>query len=361
MRVRMGSARSARSKTVVGLSIEPGLIAAAQVSVNGTLRIEDGGRGELEPGVVRDGDVADPAALADALRALWADHKGLDKRVRIGVANSRIVVRTLYLPPITDPKQLASAVEFQASEAIPMPIKDAVLDFHSVGIVDGPDGPRQRIVLVAARRDMILGMLEAARAAGLKPMGIDLSAFGMVRALQRQRRESDGPELFVAVGGLTNLAISDRGVCAFTRVAGAGLEGLATELAERRELTAEQARGWFHNVGLQTPLDDVAGDPAIAADVRVMLTSGVRRIATEIRASLDFHAGQQDGGREVERVVLTGPAIAIDGFGEALAGELELDVDERTVAGNEAMGLSTLDAASLSVAAGLALETGLTP
>jgi type IV pilus assembly protein PilM len=350
---------TARSKTLVGLSIEPGLIAAAQVSVNGTIRIEDGGCAALEPGVVRDGDVAESDALAEALRALWAEHKQLDKRVRIGVANARIVVRTLYLPPITDPKELANAVNFQAGEAIPMPLKDAVLDFHAVGITDTPEGPRQRIVLVAARRDMIIGMLTAARAAGLKPIGIDLSAFGMVRALQRQRREDDGPELFVAVGGLTNLAISDRGVCAFTRVAGGGLETLVTELAERRELTAEQARAWLHLVGLTTPLGDIAGDPAIAADVRVMLTSGVRRIATEIRASLDFHAGQAEGGRDVDRVVLTGPAMAVGGFGPALAEALELEVDERAVDSNDAMNLSALDAASLSVAAGLALENGL--
>ncbi len=349
------------SKTLVGLSIEPGLVAAAQVSVNGSIRIEDGGRAALEPGVVRDGDVADSDALADALRALWLEHKQLDKRVRIGIANARIVVRTLYLPPITDPKQLASAVSFQAADAIPMPLKDAVLDFHAVGIVDGPDGPRQRIVLVAARRDMITGMLTAARAAGLKPIGIDLSAFGMVRALQCQRRESDGPELFVAVGGLTNLAISDRGVCAFTRVAGGGLETLAGELAERRELTAEQARAWLHNVGLEVPLDDVVGDPSIAADARSVLKTGVRRIASEIRASLDFHAGQPEGGREVDRVVLTGPAMAVAGFGPALAGELELEVVERTVQSSDAMKLSTLDVASLSVAAGLALETGLMP
>ena len=38
-------------------------------------------------------------------------------------------------------------------------------------------------MLVAARRDMIERLLSAARAAGLRPEGIDLSAFAMVRAL----------------------------------------------------------------------------------------------------------------------------------------------------------------------------------
>jgi len=348
-----------RTKTVVGLSIEPGLIAAAHVSVNGSIRVEGGGRAALEPGIVRDGDVADSDALAQALRALWLEHKHLDKRVRIGVANARIVVRTLYLPPIADPAELRTAVTFHAAEAIPMPLKDAVLDFHPVGISDGPDGPRQRIVLVAARRDMITGMLTAARAAGLKPVGIDLSAFGMVRALQHQRREGDGPELFVAVGGLTNLAISDHGICTFTRVAGGGLESIAAELAERRELTSDEARGWLHNAGVSGPLEYSGEDASIAADARAVLIEGVRRIAAEIRASLDFYAANDEAGGDVERVVLTGPAVAVPGFAVALSDRLELDVDERVVSGSDAMDLSPRDAACLSVAAGLAPETAL--
>jgi type IV pilus assembly protein PilM len=111
------------------------------VSVNGSIVIQDGGRAELEPGVVRDGEVADSDALAEALRSLWSEHKHLDKRVRIGVANARIVVRTIHLPPIADPKQLAIAVRFQAADEIPMPLDDAVLDFQSIGVVETPDGP----------------------------------------------------------------------------------------------------------------------------------------------------------------------------------------------------------------------------
>ncbi|MDQ3721700.1 MAG: pilus assembly protein PilM [Actinomycetota bacterium] len=326
------------------------------MSVNGSIVIEDGGRAALDAGVVRDGDVADSEALAEALRGLWRDHKDLDRRVRIGVANARIVMRTLYLPPISDAKQLAAAVQFQAAEAIPMPLADAVLDFHALGIEEGPDGPRQRIVLVAARRDMILGMLTAARAAGLKPVGIDLSAFGMVRALQRQRRDGDSPELFVAVGGLTNLAISDRGDCVLTRIAGGGLESLAVELAERREITPTEARTWLHKVGLEGDLEETGESRSIAADAPAVLSSGVRRIGGEIRASLDFHQGHAADGIGVGRVVLTGPAVAVRGFSSALTAELDLEVEERVVSSSDAMNLSVLDSASLSVAAGLAVE-----
>lgn len=346
--------RRSRSTTFVGLTIEPGRVAAAQVSVNGSILIQDGGRAELEPGVVRDGEVTDADALSKALRALWGEHKRLDKRVRIGVANARIVVRTIHLPPIPDPKQLEMAVRFQAADEIPMPLDEAVLDFQSIGVVDTADGPRQRIVLVAARREMIVKTLAAARAAGLKPAGIDLSAFGMVRALHDAGAD-DGPELFVSVGGLTNLAVADGGVCSFTRVAGSGLENLAVELAERRELTLEDARGWLHRVGLDGCADGVDGDDPVIADARTVLSGGVRRIAAEVRASLDFHQAQAGDGGGVRRVVLTGPAVAVPGFASALEGELGLEVRERVVAGTDAMSLGSLDAACLSVAAGLAV------
>lgn len=350
----MGRSRTTAS---VGLAIEPGRIAAAQVAVNGAIVIQDGARAELEPGIVRDGEVADGGALSEALRELWRDHGDLDKRVRIGVANARIVVRTLLLPPIDDAKQLATAVRFQAKDEIPMPLEDAVLDFHAAGIVDTPNGPRQRVVLVAARRDMIVDMLTAARAAGLKPVGIDLSAFGMVRALQAPGGGS-GPELFVSVGGLTNLAVADGGVCNFTRVAGSGLESLAVELAERRELTLEHARMWLHHVGLETAVEEIEGDEKIVADARTVLAGGVRRIAAEVRGSLDFHQGQADGAGTVQRVVLTGPAVAVDGFAPALEAELGLEVQERVVAAASGNDLGRLDAACLSVPAGLAVEEG---
>jgi type IV pilus assembly protein PilM len=344
-----------RTTTAVGLTIEPGRIAAAQVAVNGALVIQDGARAELDPAVVRDGEVADTGALADALRALWHDHGSLDKRVRIGVANTRIVVRTLYLPPIDDAKQLAAAVRFQAGDEIPMPLDDAVLDFHALGVVETPNGPRQRVVLVAARRDMILDVLTAARSAGLKPVGIDLSAFGMVRALQAAGDDA-GPELFLSVGGLTNLAVAEAGVCSFTRVAGSGLESLAVELAERRELTLEHARMWLHHVGLESEPGEIDGDEKIVADARAVLAAGVRRIAQEVRGSLDFHQGQVEGGGPVRRVVLTGPAVAVAGFAPALEAGLGVEVREGIVAAADGAGLGALDAACLSVPAGVAIE-----
>ena len=339
------------SKPIVGLDIEPSAVAAAQVSVNGSISIERAAVVPLEAGVVRDGEVADVDGLAEALRTLYRENKGLDKRVRIGIANAKIVVRVVELPPITDRKELETAVRFQAQDEIPMPLDAAVLDFQPLDVVDTPHGPRQRVLLVAARRDMVDKVLAAARAAGLRPEGIDLAAFAMIRALHRPGPEE--PVMYLSVGGLTNLAVAIGPRCLFTRVVGGGSEALAVELAERKALTLEHARAWLDHVGLHAPVQELAGDEAIVSEARLVLQDGVRRIAVEARNSLDFHTAQ-DAQPHVGRVVLTGAALSIPGFAEALGAELGLPVEGASIAGAP----DGIGAGRLTVAAGLAVAEG---
>ena len=68
----------------------------------------------------------------------------LSKQVRVGVANQRVVVRTMRLPAIEDPKEMAAAVRFQAEEQMPMPLDQAVLEHQVVGGVPAEEGSPPR-------------------------------------------------------------------------------------------------------------------------------------------------------------------------------------------------------------------------
>jgi type IV pilus assembly protein PilM len=335
-------------KSLIGLDIEPGYVAAVQSS-SGSVAVERAACAPLAPGVVRDGEVIDVDTLSGVLRELFAEHK-LNKRVRLGVANQRIVMRTIDLPPLEDAKQIDSAVRFQAQDHIPMPLDQAVVQHHSLGMVDTADGPRTRVVLVAARRDMIDRLLEAARRAGLRPQGIDLSAFAMIRALYRQG--STGTTVYLNVGGLTNLAIAVGPTCVFTRVIPYGTESIAGELAERREVTLEHAHAWLKHVGLVAPLDELDGDQEIITEARAVLSTGARRIGDEVRNSLDFHA-MQAGSSSVERVILTGPAATIPGFADQIGQQVGLPLEVGLVEEGKPGGFGGVDAGQLAVAAGL--------
>ena len=186
-----------KSKALVGLDIEAGSVAAAEVGVNGHTAVGKFGIVPLGPGVFREGEVADPEALAHALKQLFAKDK-LAKTVRVGLASQRVAVRTLRLPQINDHSELETAVRFQAQDHIPMPLENAVLDWQVVGHSTGENGERQiDVVVVAARRELLGGLMDAVNRAGLRPVGIDLSAFAMVRALARESCEPVEPGDYV--------------------------------------------------------------------------------------------------------------------------------------------------------------------
>ena len=444
MRLQIGGRRGA---DVVGLDIQPGYVAAVQAHVNGGIVVERAAGAPLPPDAVREGEVLDERALGEALQELFRD-AGLGKRVRIGLANQRTVLRTLELPPVTDRKDLATAVRFQAQDQVPMPLASAVLDFHSLGVFETPDGPRQRVIVVAAQREMVERLLRAVRHAGLRPEGVDLSAFALIRSLYRPSSASaaahgedgggangQGLErvLYLNVGGLTNMAIAEGTLCRFTRVVGGGLEAMASEIAERRGIPLVDARAELAGFELNKPAPAAYAEPATSAqepprteaepdlaqpetetpfgaptgdeesaappeaervetwalaqdmsapspvtapvdppqaapqratasnmadaEVRLVLENGIREIVGEVRNSLDFHRSQ-DGGGEVQSVVLSGPALELRGFSEALEADLGIAVHRDSVrfADGQDPGAHPISPNYLAIATGLATE-----
>jgi type IV pilus assembly protein PilM len=311
--------------------------------------VEKAACASLAPGVMHDGEVVDVDVLAESLRDLFAQHK-LAKRVRVGVANQRIVMRAIDLPPLTDDKEIASAVRFQAQDHIPMPLEQAVLEHQVLGPVETPEGTRMRVVVVAARRDMIDRLLEAVKRAGLSAQGVDLSAFAMIRALHRPG--TSGPVVYMNVGGITNLAVAEGSTCIFTRVIPYGVQTMASELAERRGLTLEHAHGWLSHVGLLDPVETIDGDELIVAEARAVLADGARRLGDEVRNSLDFHSAREGSGA-LERAVLTGPAVAIPGFADEVESQIGLPAEVGLVSEAKPGAFAGVDAGRLAVAAGL--------
>jgi type IV pilus assembly protein PilM len=321
--------RKKKGDGAVGLDIEAGSIAAAELNGNGPAQIAAAAIQPLAAGAFQEGEVADPEGLAEALKSLFAEHK-LSKRVRLGIGNQRVVVRTLRLPLIENPKELDAAVRFQAQERIAMPLDQAVLEHQIVGGVPAEEGapPQVDVVVVAARRDMVASFLEPVRRAGLQPVGVDLSAFGMIRALAGVGAAEGGEDgaaraaaatpaeeavLYCNVGDVMNLAVARGRACLFTRVSNAGLASIAARLAAERGLGAEHATQWLAHVGLEGAVEEIDGDPETVAAARRALEEGVRGLVDELRLSLDYYRAQESVV-PVGRVVLCGPGSTIPGL-----------------------------------------------
>ena len=271
--------KKTNNRGIVGLDLDGEFIAAVQTSADGISRAVSS---ELPPGVITDGEVTDVPALSEALRDFFKAHN-LPRRVRLGVSNQQIVVRHLELPKIDDPEELAVAVRFQAAEAIAMPLDEVVLDHQVIGETVTTEGAaRLRIVVVAARESMVSRVVDAVRGAGLRPEGIDLNAFALVRTLSLPADSAESARVYCHLAGVTNLAIAIGPICLFTRP-------------------------------LSTVWQDEDEQAAAAA------------LAEEIRLSVDFYMAQPEA-RWVGEVVLSGPGARREGLADQLGSMIDVPV-----------------------------------
>lgn len=352
--------RKKKPTAVAGLDIGAGSVAATELRVNGVVQVAGSAIAPLAPDVFHEGEVLDAEALAAALKSLFNDHK-LSKRVRLGIGNQQVVVRTVRLPVIEDPKEMEAAVRFQAQEQIPMPLDQAVLEHQVIGGVPAEEGaaPQVDVVVVAARREMISSFLDTVRRAGLEPTGIDLSAFAMIRALADgagQGQPGEAPTeavLYCDVGDVTNLAVARGRSCLFTRVSHVGFEAISGRLAAATGLTPEHAFQWLSYVGLEHPPEAIEGDPAIVAEARKALEEGVASLLDELRLSLDFY-GAQEGALPVRQIVLSGAGSAVPGLAPAM--EERLGTPIQVIRPAALAGFDDASAARLTLSYGLALE-----
>jgi len=308
--------RSKSQAPVCGLHLEQSEAIAAVAKTDGRIAVQRAAAGDLPFGAVRDGEVIDPEALGTALKRLFAEHK-LPKRVRVGVANQRTIMRTIDLPPLERDAEIDAAVRMHAPEHIAMPLDQAVTDHHVLGLVDTPDGPRLRVVVVATDRESVDRLLEALRIAGLRAAGLDLSAFALIRALYAgQEPDAEGAVLYAHVAGTTTMAIADGLDCRFTRLSSAGFDTFAQHLAERAGIAIDEARHRLIVAGTEELTED--------AVARAVLDAGADQLGDDLRTSIEFFASQWGG--TVGKIVLTGNAVAVPGFVAAVEKRTGLSV-----------------------------------
>lgn len=354
-----------KATNLVGLDIGTASVAAVELRTNGSVSVERTAIAPLPEGATQDGEVADSVALSTALKDFFAAGK-LGRDVRLGIANQRVVVRTLRMPRVEKRDEIENAIRFMAAEQMQMPLEDAVIDWQVLDSSPEVASSGQMDVAVAAARwDMVRPLVDTLRTAGLRPVGVDVAAFAMIRALARDAAAvapaaavdgapAGGPaRLYCSLGDVTNLAIARGSGCLFTRVFPYGMEAIAAELSERQGLTLEHARMWLGHVGLEQPVDAVAGDPAIVAATREVLAAGASKLAGELRLSLDYY-GSQGEAVAVEEIIVCGAGAAVAGLPAALQAELGFAL--RPARPAALAGFPAADASRLTIPFGLALE-----
>ncbi len=305
----------------VGLDIGSRTAHIAQVTpTKGAPQVTNFGGIALPFGSVREGEVVDHEAVAATIKQLVAAVKLKDKRVHLGLANQRVVVRQIDLPWM-ETEELRSSLPFQVQEFIPIPVEEAQLDFHVLEEFQADEDTRMlRILLVAAHADMVRGHLAAVEAAGLKPVSIDLNPFAILRTVGSSPALAEGPEVLVDIGaGVTDIVVHEGGVPRFVRILVQGGDDITEAISNAVGLDPEAAE----QIKMQSTAQGLGPDPTAGQAV----ADGARQFVDEIRGSLDYYRTQVGSASPLTRMVVTGGGALLAGLREALAEATGLPVE----------------------------------
>jgi type IV pilus assembly protein PilM len=353
------SLRQGKVDRVVGLKIGGSQIAAACIANNGTAKLEQIARAPLAHGIVNGGELRDTEALADALRSFFDDNNLPRRGVRLGVASSRIGVRSIELPAIDDEDQFLNAIRFRAQEALPIPLDEAVLDYRVLGERETEGGQMlRRVLLVVAHRELVERYVDACRRAGLTLSGIDLEAFALLRAVAPPADRDESAIVAVSIGyDRTTLAVSDGRVCEFARMLEWGGHELDAGLARALEMSETAVEPLKRGLSLAGDATPEGLTPEQAAAAVEALHRGIESLVRELVSSLTYYQSQP-GSLAIGEIILTGGGAKLAGLPE----ELERLLGVRVRLGDPLGRLEVTqpvdedEAGSFAIAVGLGIE-----
>lgn len=287
--------------TAIGLDISTSSIKFAEVNLGKKEPVLTNiGMVPLPEGLIRDGEVENLEGVSAALKELWKQFRIKRKRVILGIANQKVIVRPMDLPYLPA-EELDSAVRYQVQEFIPIPIEEAVIDYEVVDEYITPEEERmQTVLLAAAHKEMVNIFVDVLQAAGLVPEAVEVKAFAIVRSLLKkeyqfleEEQEPTGSVCLVNVGaGITNLCLVKEGTPRFVRMIMRGGDYFTKILMEQLSMSPAEA-------------EDIKRGRSQDEEATKLLQKEMQTFIGEIRRSLEYYISQTQE-RDLNKVILSG-------------------------------------------------------
>ncbi|HUI05348.1 MAG TPA: type IV pilus assembly protein PilM [Acidimicrobiales bacterium] len=304
---------------VVGLDIGTSAVRAAELEFgSGTPSLVAFGQVGLPPGAIVDGEVQDQSAVSDAIVRLWQNGKFQSKSVVVGIAGLRAITRELDLPWVPD-EDVDSAVRFQSEDVIPFPPDKTILSAQVLADNVANDGTKTRRVLVAAaHRDLVDGVVRATEKAGLIVEGVDLVSSALVRALGDPSVVAERPEAIVSIGaGLTVVAVHQAGRPQFVRTIGTGGNAATAAIASSLDLPLVDAEAVKRRLGEGS---------AQVRSAESAVQGAISELVGEVRSSVQYFATLPDRA-PIARVLVTGGGARLLGLVRELRTQVRIPVE----------------------------------
>src|SRR3990167_3931234 len=209
------------SARIFGLDIGRSFIKVVQVDVKNNKKILMAAVSKQTPsGGIQSESPVDLGKVSDTIKACVDEAKISTNKCVVSLIESQVVARLIQLPSLTD-KELAAAINWEAEQYIPLPIKDVFLQYKVVSRPqNATNGAKMDVLLIASPKRVIRKYLDVVRNATLRPESLETESIALTRALTKPQ---DPPTIIVSLGAFSSeLVMAYEGNVLFTRSIAAG-------------------------------------------------------------------------------------------------------------------------------------------
>lgn len=248
---------------------------------------------------------ADHRAVAAAITQLIKETGAKSDSVALALPESQVFTRVIEVPALS-PRELSSAISWEAEQYIPLPLDQVNLDYSILREAKETGTGKMDVLLVAAPKNLLEKYLTIIEMAELVTAAAETEIIATARALSRSVANVKNGALLVSLGAqTTDLAILRNGVLAFTRSISAGGEALSRALVSGLDFNTSQAEEFKRTYGLEQ--DKLQGK--IVAAVKPIMDT----IIGEIKRALAFYTEKHKDER-VETILLSGGTAKLPGM-----------------------------------------------
>ena len=301
-------------KTSVGLDIGSGFVKLVEVDHSGDQpEVSRVAMEPLLPDAIVEGEIMDPGLVADTIKSLF-ERVGIKGRdVVTAVGGHDVIIKKIEMDRMKE-SDAREVIRWEAEQHVPFDIKSVELDFQVLNPLD--EGLQMEVILVAAKKELVDNRIALLADAGLTASIIDVDAFALHNAFERNYPEAmEGIVALVNVGHeITNVNILEDGVPILTRDIPFGSRRVREDLQRERGLTAEQAEDVVQG---REEIDDLAQFVGQSAD----------EIAVGIERASAFLMTRQSG-EGLGKIYLSGGGSRIPGMTDALAERMNVETHQ---------------------------------
>jgi len=231
-----------KKQSLIGLDIGSHTVKAVEIESlpNGQHRLVNFGISEPLHEAIVDGEIMDRQLVTDAIANLL-ETRGIKTRSVVAAVSGRAVIVKKITMQNLNQDDARQAILWEAEQHVPYDINDVSLDFEVLG--PAADGKQQQVLLVAAKKDMVLSFADLIREAGLTPVVIDVDSFAIQNALSANYDFAPGEVIAILNVGseITNINIVQNGVPYFTKDLQIGGASFIDAVQRRYNVTREVA------------------------------------------------------------------------------------------------------------------------